>query len=445
MKLNQQTSNRQLVKAMPGALRRSFILSRRNIRSAVLICGVVAITLLSGCTVGPKLYESSFTQYNDTVRRTLDEQLLSNLVRMRYLESPIFLQVSSVNASFSVGANAGIGGTFPSGSSNTGTADLGGSYSENPTISFSMPESRKYYGRLLAPISADQITSLVMAGFDSELVFRTAARSMNRLKNTGAELTGDRVNTSTYPEFLEAVQLMSELPHEGVLDLEFGARAALWSSPVEVNVTQDRAKVFLLREVMNAMQNDAEIIANSDGQWQAMRFERHMALRFAPDSSDSADARRLRELLGLNTESNNFPIVEPELVNAEKPKGALGITPGVLDPDNVWGEVGLRGRSMMEIMQVAAMQVDGPANDIERGTVTANSPQGSENPDWLHIRSSESKPDNSSLAIQYRGHWFYIDDSDLQSREAFSLLTALFAVIGGTVPGAHPVLTLPVN
>jgi len=391
------------------------------------------------------VYETSFTQYNDTVRRTLDEQMLSNLVRMRYLESPIFLQVSSVNASFSVGANAGISGTFPSGEPNTTGASLGGSYSETPTISFSMPESREYYGRLLSPISADQITSLIMSGFNSELVFRTAARAMNRLQNTSAELTGGRANASSYPQFLEAVRLMSELPNEGVVDLEFGARAALWSSPVAVDVKEDRAKVLLLREVMNAMQNDAEIIASSDGQWQAMRFERHMALRFTPDSNDSADAQRLRELLGLNTESNNFPIVEPELVNAEKPKGALGITPGVLDPDNVWGEIGLRGRSMLEIMQVAAMQVEGPARDIERGTVTANPPRDSESADWLRIKSSDSKPANSSLSIQYRGHWFYIDDSDLQSREAFSLLTALFAVIGGTVPGAHPVLTLPVN
>ena len=73
-----------------------------------------------------------------------------------------------------------------------------------------------------------------------------------------------------------------------------------------VNIKEDRAKVFLLREVMNAMQNDAEIIASADGQWQAMRFERHLALRFAPDSNDSAYARRLRQLLGLNSESNNL-------------------------------------------------------------------------------------------------------------------------------------------
>ncbi len=51
----------------------------------------------------------------------------------------------------------------------------------------------------------------------------------------------------------------------------------------------------------------------------------------------------------------------------------------------------------------------------------------------------------SNLRIKYRDHWFYVEDNDLQSREAFALLNALFAVTGGTVPGANPILTLPVG
>ena len=71
--------------------------------------------------------------------------MLANLVRMRYFQTPVFLQVSSLNASFSVGANASLSGTFGSGGSNSGGAGLGGSYTESPTISFSMPESQEYF------------------------------------------------------------------------------------------------------------------------------------------------------------------------------------------------------------------------------------------------------------------------------------------------------------
>jgi hypothetical protein len=168
-------------------LKGSKIVAGHHMRLMLICCVFATIVMLQGCTVGPKLYQTSFTQYNDAVRKTLDEQMLANLVRMRYLESPIFLQVSSLNTSFSVGGNIGADGTFPSGGSNSFGANIGGSYSENPTISFSMPESQAYYGRLLAPLSADQVTSLVLAGFDSELVFRTAVRGINGLKNLNAE------------------------------------------------------------------------------------------------------------------------------------------------------------------------------------------------------------------------------------------------------------------
>ena len=99
-------------------------------------------------------------------------------------------------------------------------------------------------------------------------------------------------------------------------------------------------------------------------------------------------------------------------------------------------------------MQVASKEVRVPGEDVELGTASAGRSQPVQSAtgaaDWLVIKSSDSAPGNR-LSIEYRGHWFYIDDTDLQSRETFAMMTALFAVVGGTVPGAHPVLTLPVG
>jgi len=421
-----------------------FMTRRSVVRSTILICGLMVMLMLQGCLAGPVLYEASFTQFNDAVRKTLDEQMLANLVRMRYLQSPIFLQVSSVNTSFALGGNLGASGQWPKSGSDVYGATIGGSYEERPTISFSMPESREYYGRLLAPLSADQITSLILSGFDSELVLRVAARGLNRLRNLNADYADSSKESVPYARYLEALTLIKKLRSEGIVDLELGAKAAMWSSPVAADVTQDRPRVELLRQIIYAMANDAEIVRGEDGQWQTYRFERHMALRFSSAAADSPDAQRLRELLGLEADRNNFPIVEPEMVNAEKPKAVIGQVPGALDPGTVWAEIGLRGRSMLEIMQVTSKEVQVPAEDVERGAATANRSRDLQSADFV-VKSSESAPSNSSLRIKYRGNWFYVDDSDLRSRETFAMLTALFAVVGGTVPGAHPVLTLPVG
>jgi hypothetical protein len=418
-------------------------------RSAVRTCGLLVMSLLAGCTIGPAVYESSFTQYNDAVRKTLDEQMLANLVRMRYYDSPMFLQVASLNTTFSVGASAGASATAVSGGNDTLGANVGGSYSESPTISFSMPESEKYYGKLLAPLSAAQVTSLVLAGFDSELVFRTAVRGMNGLQNLNAEYDASFEEPVAHANFREALILIKKLRSQRMVDLELGGKETFWSSPVKLKASSDLAQVLLLGAASYAMSNDAEIVGYPDGTWQTHRYEKHMALRFAPASKDLPDAQRLKKLLALKSDHNNFSIVEAELVNAEKARGVLGQSPGALDPSVIWVEIGLRGRSMLEIMQVASKEVQVPEEDIKMNVASADQSEHLKSStgatDWLNIKTSESAPSNSSLSVQYRGNYFYIDDSDLSSRRTFAMLTALFAVVGGTVPGAHPVLTLPVG
>ena len=417
----------------------------KNSHPLVRVCGLAILALLAGCTIGPAVYESSFTQYNDAVRKTLDEQMLANLVRMRYIESPMFLQVSSLNTTFSVGATAGASVSSVSGGDDTLGANVGGSYSESPTISFSMPESEKYYGRLLAPLSAAQVTSLVLAGFDSELVFRTAVRGMNGLQNLNAEFESSYQEPEAYARFREALALIKKLRAEIMVDLELGGKETSWSSPVKLKATSDLSQVLLLAAATYAMSNDAEIVGYPDGKWQTHVYEKHMALRFAPASKNSPDAIRLKKLLGLKSDRYNFSIVEAELVNAEKARGILGKSPGALDPSVIWEEIGLRGRSMLEIMQVASKEVMVPEEDIKLSAAGTDQKNSTDATDWLVIKTSESAPSNNSLSVQYRGHWFYIDDTDLQSRRAFAVLTALFSVVGGTVPGAHPVLTLPVG
>lgn len=368
--------------------------------------------------------------------------MLGNLVRMRYYESPVFLQVHNVTTSFSVGANAGASATLNEGSGNNYGLSAGANVSETPTITFSMPESEKYYGRMLAPLSAKQVTSLVLAGFDSELVFNTAVRGVNGLRNTSANLESSSEQSAATAQFQEAFSLIRKLRAEGLVDLELGGKETSWSSPVKLDARSDISQVLLLAAASYAMSNDLEIVGYPDGMWQTHRYEKHMALRFSPNSDQSTDAQRLKKLLALKPDHYNFSIVEAEMVNAEKPRGILGQPPGALDPSVIWEEIGLRGRSMLEIMQVASKQVQVPSADISMGTAASVSSQGES--DWLVIKSSESEPD-SHLRIKHRGHWFYIDESDLRSRQSFAMINALFAVVGGTVPGASPVMTIPVG
>jgi hypothetical protein len=418
-----------------------------HFRSAFLASGIVLMFALAGCTIGPRMYESSFNDYNDAIRKTSDGQMLANLVRMRYFESPIFLQVASVSTNFTLNTSVGATGTFNQGAANSSGLSAGAGFSENPTITFSLPESREYYGRLMAPLSADQITLLIEAGFDSEVLMRTAIRRINRLRNLTIEYSTYPQAPSSYAEFLEVFALIKKLSFEGLVEFGPGLGTTVWSAPVgPVDHGGLSGVALLATQVFAQWTAGGELIPNEKNEIQLHTFKRRMSLRFAPAAVDSPDAQRLRKLLSLSPEKNAFPISDLELTKIEKGRAYTGASPAALDPTAIWPSIGLQGRSMMEIMQIASAAVQVPAKDTEAGIAFVDPSVTSDaGGDWLVVRSSKDEPENASLRIRYRDQWFYVADNDLQSREAFALLNALFAVTGGTVPGANPILTLPVN
>lgn len=69
----------------------------------------------SGCVLGSKSLERSRLNYNRAVQRTTREELLLNLVRMRYHESEEFLSVSSITGQYTYDADLVAKGIWPEG------------------------------------------------------------------------------------------------------------------------------------------------------------------------------------------------------------------------------------------------------------------------------------------------------------------------------------------
>ncbi len=61
------------------------------------VYSLIAFVLL-GCqsSFGPKTLEKTHPAYNKSISETLSEQMLLNIVRLRYRETPSFLEISSI-------------------------------------------------------------------------------------------------------------------------------------------------------------------------------------------------------------------------------------------------------------------------------------------------------------------------------------------------------------
>ena len=98
------------------------------------------ILLLSRCaTVGPPSVQNDRVHYNEAIVRTNDEQLLLNLVRLRYRDSPFFLSVQNVTSRYTLNYNGNVRVPDPMNAriqdlAGTGTLTVGGSLTESPTV-----------------------------------------------------------------------------------------------------------------------------------------------------------------------------------------------------------------------------------------------------------------------------------------------------------------------
>ena len=84
-----------------------------------LVAGLLACVTLTGCTtIGPGSLERDYPRYSQTMREIQDAHLLLNLVRLRYLETPVFLQLTSITTTYEINANADVSATDNAGCRN---------------------------------------------------------------------------------------------------------------------------------------------------------------------------------------------------------------------------------------------------------------------------------------------------------------------------------------
>ena len=69
--------------------------------------------------IGPHALRTGRGAYNSVLQQTSNEQLLLNLVRMRYCDTPAFFEVVGVTTSFDQEATLGSSATIPEFAANT--------------------------------------------------------------------------------------------------------------------------------------------------------------------------------------------------------------------------------------------------------------------------------------------------------------------------------------
>ncbi|MCH8967130.1 MAG: hypothetical protein IID43_05590 [Planctomycetes bacterium] len=401
---------------------------------------VVVVLSIGGCIQGPSALRLSRARYNEAIQRTTDEQLLLNLVRLKYRDAPLFVEVGSIQAQFVFEQSATIGGTLNENVGvnplNPNVLNLGGKavYTEKPTVSLTPLQGDDFVKRLLSPISLDTILLLCRSGWSIERVFRLTVHRMNGLDNASRASGPTPDEAPEYKDFVEAVRQFRALQVAGGLHIGYESRVVNLTDPMPLEAIGAADVVAAVRAGYSFRRTD-------DGQYVLTSSTRSPVLNIGPKSLEAPAAKRLTKLMGLGPDESRFDL-------------KLGMTGGSggVDAPGDGRVIMISTRSLMGTLFFLSQGIDVPERHRSAGFVTTTRDSQERVFDWglvtgdlLRVRSQGRRPAQAAVAVPYRGQWFFIDDSDLQSKSTFSLLIQLFALQAGEAGTAGPVLTLGVG
>lgn len=359
-------------------------------RALLRLILILAVAFMAAAcqTIGPGSVQRDRLDYAGAIAGSWREQTLLNIVKLRYFDAPVFLEVSSVISSYTLQSEVSLAAqSYPfsnsTGANNTNNrVGVSGSYTDRPTISYTPVTGKQYIDKLLRPIPPQAVFAMIQAGHSADFILALTARAINDIYNYSASPARRRRED---PAFYRVIGAISHIQQAGALGMRVENRGGK-----EVTLIFFRDKV---------------------------------------DEDVAKDIHLVRDTLGIKPENKELLLT-------------FGAT-----PRSGGGEITLLTRSMWEILAELSTGVEVPEQDTAEGRATT-APSLSDRPHATpiaHIHSSSEQPANAYTAVLYRDHWFWIDDRDLASKRVFTFLTVFSSIAEtGNVPQI-PIITIPAN
>jgi hypothetical protein len=342
-----------------------------------------------GCgSLGPRTVSHDRFDYTAAIASSWQQQMLLNIVKLRYGDAPVFLDVTSVIAQYQLVGQADLRFTWVHPVASVGDSkSIGGSaqYAERPTITYAPISGERFARSLVKPVPAPSVMSLIEAGYPIDAVLRVCVNAINGVRNRYGGIARAR---QADPEFYPLLERMRKLQESGAIGLR------------------------------------VEKIAGSENEALVMIFRRKV------DPALEQDREFVRRTLG----------VDP---NAE----TLRITYGSINKDDK--EIALLTRSVLEILIEIGSYIQVPDDDVRDKRVMPTmpaeaSPTGAAIAPLMRIYSSPGKPGPVGfVAVPYRGRYFWIDDRDMRSKSLFTFLMFIFSLTETQGKEAAPIVTIP--
>jgi hypothetical protein len=405
----------------------------------------VAFALLTGAgcaAFGPAALETSRLQYNEVVKKTTEEQLLLNIVRLRYTDTPSSLAVSGIAAQYEITKNFQLTPFFVASGAEVAKTwaailpQLGVAGADRPTFSLTPLDDQEFTRKLFTPLPLDGIIYLAKTTWPIATVFRLYLENLNWVSNAQTASGPTPRTAPVYREFLQGVLALQALQERGQLVFTAEERSEVQGSPLP-------AGSVTARDLVEAAKSGYEYRLDDGSTWTLLKKTTQPMLLVDPQAADSPDMRVVARAFKLKAGVTRFPITQETFTPFPATYPAEGVT-----------GVDLETRSLLQALYFVSHGIEVPAEHVAAGLVTVTRDAGGAPFDWRQVTSglfsvrsvkSDERPRGAHVAVAYKGYWFYVDETDQDTKSTFSLLVELSRLELAGKSGPGPVLTLPVS
>lgn len=351
---------------------------------------VLILLSLTGCQhLGPRTIAADRVRYNQAIACTWKEQTLLNIVKLRYMDTPFFVDVPQITSGYTLqgGATAN-GGIFPPVSNLASfaqelglTMNVQGGYQDRPTISYAPQTGSQFVRNLTTPINPGSVLFLLQSGYPADVVFDLTVDTINGVKNRS--ISGGQARPAD-PEFTQIVQTI---------------RKAQITGHVGIRVEPGQEK------------------------------KDSVAFFFRDDDVDPELAKELaetRRILRLDPKKSDFRVTF----------GATAMRPN---------EIAILSRSVLRVLSELSAFVEVPPEHLASGIAPYVGDQASDGQPPLRVFSGPKQPCDSFTSICYEGYWYWIDKRDFFSKRTFAYLVVLLALADTGAKESLPVITIQAN
>lgn len=347
-------------------------------KKILLLLGCVILTSCQPQKVGPYNLKYDSINYNRAVQSSVDSQLLLNIVRLRYRDTPTFLQVGLISSSYE--NNLGLESGFHFSDINHAASHFSISPSvvlerkEKPTTTFQPVRGEGFVKEFLSPIHLNAMVLLNSSGWKIDRIMRCCVQRLNGLSNAPTASGPTPQNAPDFDEFLEIASLFKELEKEDAIDMILEKNPETGHSDVYLYIEKQYANPEIVRRIWELLEIDPGLYQIRLVAYHGKRHRSNEVI---------VDMRSPLSVLYFLSQGVHIPEID-------QMAGKVTLT---VDEEGYlfnWDEV------LSGIM-----------------TIHSGTPCGGRTP---------------STMVYYRGTYFYIDDSDLESKSTFSLLSQLLAL-----------------